>query len=85
MYTIKVMHYVCVIDCLIDTCNFIYITGVLGLWSSPSMKGSKPPPCSCFSLTVTDEDQAVMFGGLTQSGKSSESYILHLPTMVSYF
>ena len=52
------------------------------LWSSPSMKGSRPP-CSGFSLTVSDDDQAVMFGGDTPSGESSEAYILHLPTMVS--
>ena len=49
------------------------------------MKGSRPPSCDRFSLTVTDEDQAVMFGGNTQSDFSSEVYILHLPTMVSYF
>ena len=48
------------------------------------MKGSRPPPCAAFSLTVTDEDQAVMFGGFTPSGESSEAHILHLPTMVSH-
>ena len=55
----------------------------LGLWSSPSMKGTRPPPCDDFSLTMTGEDQAVMFGGFTPSGKSSEVRTLHLPTMVS--
>ena len=54
----------------------------LDLWSSSSMKGSRPP-CEAFSLTVTDEDQAVMFGGITSSDWSSEAYVLHLPTMVS--
>ena len=49
------------------------------------MKGSRPPPCAAFSLTVTDEDQAVMFGGRTPPSSSSEAHILHLPTMVSYF
>ena len=48
------------------------------------MKGSRPPPCSGFSLTVTDEDQATMFGGLTPLDKYSEAYVLHLPTMVSF-
>ena len=47
------------------------------------MKGSRPPPCAGFSLTMTDEDQAVMFGGHTPSGESSEARVLHLPTMVS--
>ena len=50
------------------------------------MKGSRPPTCSNFSLTLIDEDQAVMFGGNTKFGNhSSEAHILHLPTMVSYF
>ena len=56
-----------------------------GLWSSPSNSGSRPPPCSYFSLTMTDKDQAVMFGGITPSGKSSEARVLHLRTMVSHF
>ena len=49
------------------------------------MNGSRPPPCTNFSLTVTGEDQAVMFGGHTPSDKSSGAYDIHLPTMVSYF
>ena len=59
-----------------------------GVWSSPSNKGSKgsrPHPCSDFSVTMTDEDQAVMFGGYNPyGGKSSEACVLHLPTMVSH-
>ena len=34
---------------------------------------------------MTDKDQAVMFGGNTPSGRSSEARVLHLPTMVSHF
>ena len=34
---------------------------------------------------MTDEDQAVMLGGYTSSGKTSEARVLHLPTMVSHF
>ena len=62
----------------------IFLLCDLGLWSSPFIKGSRPPPCSSFSLTMTDEDQAVMFGGNTPSGESSEAYFLQLLTMVSY-
>ena len=48
------------------------------------MKGSRPPPRSNFSLTMTDEEHAVMFGGLSPgSGYSADVYVLHLPTMVS--
>ena len=48
------------------------------------MKESKPPSCSDFSLTRTDEDCAVMFGGVTSSGETSKAWVLHLPTMVSH-
>ena len=59
-------------------------TGIdLGQWSSPSMNGARPPPCNNFSLTMIDEDQAVMFGGDTPSSRSSDARVLHLPTMVS--
>ena len=48
------------------------------------MKGSRPPPCSYFSLTMIDEEQAVMFGGVSPgSVYSAGVYVLYLPTMVS--
>ena len=58
---------------------------IQGLWSSPSDSGSRPPPCSDFSLTMSDEDQTVVLGGYTSSGMSSEALVLHLPTIVSHF
>ena len=58
---------------------------ISGLWSSPSDNGSRPPPCSDFSLTMSDEEQAVVLGGYTSLGMSSEALLLHLPTMVNYF
>ena len=57
---------------------------ILGLWISPPVKGSRPPPSHNFSLTRTDEDHAVMFGGVTPSGSTSMAWALHLPTMVSH-
>ena len=48
------------------------------------MKGSKPPSCLGFTLTRTDEDCAVMFGGVTSSGVTSKAWALHLSTMVSH-
>ena len=55
-----------------------------GSWSSPSVKGSRPPPCCAFSLTMIDEEHAVMFGGFSLAlGYSADVYVLHLPTMVS--
>ena len=63
----------------------ITCTGVdLGQWSSPSMKGVRAPACDAFSLTMIDEDQAVMFGGNTSLVRSSDARVLHLPTMVSH-
>ena len=48
------------------------------------MKGSRPPPCSGFSLIMIGEEHAVMFGGYSPgSGLSADEYVLHLPTMVS--
>ena len=46
------------------------------------MDGSRPPPCAYFSVTMIDEESAVMFGGHT-SGWSADVYTLYLPTMVS--
>ena len=62
----------------------MHILCILGLWSSPSIKGSRPPRSTGFSLTMTDEDKAVMFGGFTPSGESSEAHVFHLPTMVCH-
>ena len=56
----------------------------LGSWSSPSVKGSRPSPCTGFSLTMIDEEHAVMFGGSSpDSDYLADVYVLHLPTMVS--
>ena len=48
------------------------------------MKGSKPPPCSNFSLTMIDEEHAVMFGGYCPDSEcSADIFVLHMPTTVS--
>ena len=61
------------------------VSHFLGSWSSPSVKGSRPPPCAYFSLTMIDEERAVMFGGQDCNRKSLNGvYILHMSTMVSY-
>ena len=70
---------------VLSYCNIISLP--IGLWLSPPVNGSRPPPCSNFSLTMTDEEDAVMFGGYFRdsgySGYSADAYVLHLPTMVS--
>ena len=45
------------------------------------MKGSRPPPYSSFSLTMTDQDHAVMVRGYTPC-EASMAHVLYLPTMV---
>ena len=56
----------------------------LGSWSSPSVKGSRPPPCAGFSLTMIDEERAVMFGGEDRRDYIlNDVYVLHMSTMVS--
>jgi len=55
---------------------------VLERWLSPPVKGSQPPPCYRFSLTLTDEDKALMFGGFVGWSLTSEAHVLHLSTMV---
>ena len=60
------------------------VSHFLGSWSSPSVKGSRPPPCAYFSLTMIDEERAVMFGGQDCNLKLLNGvYILHMSTMVS--
>ena len=69
---------------VLSYCDIISLP--IGLWSSPSVKGSRPPPCYIFSLTMTDEKDAVMYGGYSSgSGHSVDVYVLHLPTMVRVF
>ena len=56
----------------------------LGSWSSPSVKGSRPPPCADFSLTMIDDECAVMFGGEDYTLiYFNDVYMLHMSTMVS--
>ncbi|XP_064393444.1 uncharacterized protein LOC135340943 isoform X2 [Halichondria panicea] len=34
-----------------------------GVWSSPELRGERPPPCSGFTFTMVDQHRAVLFGG----------------------
>ena len=70
--------------CLLYDIHVFPPSTLSGTWSSPKVSGTRPPPCSHFSLTMMDNDHVVLFGGV-QSGwrKSSEVYILNLLRMVS--
>ena len=56
-----------------------------GVWSSPSVKGEKPPPCSSFSFTKVDQDTVVLFGGFQPgSVRVNDLYLFNLRKMVSW-
>ena len=55
-----------------------------GTWSSPTVTGTRPPPCEYFSFTMVDESHAVLFGGVhSGSGYTNDVYMLDLSRMVS--
>ena len=56
-----------------------------GVWSSPQLKGKRPPPWDSFTFTKVDQDRAVLFGG-EQPGhiKVNDLYLFNLREMVSW-
>ena len=70
--------------CLLYDIHVFPPSTLSGTWSSPKVRGTRPPPCSDFSLTMMDDHHVVLFGGL-QCGRrmSSDVYILDLMRMVS--
>ena len=53
-----------------------------GTWSSITCTGTRPPPCASFSLTMIDNHQAMLFGGMQAGNISNDAYTLDLATMV---
>ena len=58
----------------------IFIT--TGTWSSIVCTGTRPPPCSAFTLTMIDNHRAVLFGGWQGGHRSNDAYILDMSIMV---
>ncbi len=52
-------------------------------WSSIQCTGTRPPPCSDFSLTMIDLHRVVLFGGIQKCDGGTDTYILDLPSMVN--
>ena len=48
----------------------------LGEWITPTVTGDRPPPINQFSLTPITNDTAILFGGETPHGDSSNVYII---------
>ena len=53
-------------------------------WSSPTFRGTRPPPCAGFTLTSIDGSRAVFFGGYDAKHccRISDIYIIDFHTMV---
>ena len=65
-------------------CVHCFPSTLTGTWSSPTLRGTRPPPCSHFSLTMIDDHRVVLFGGKQPPGPrlTKEVYILDLTGMV---
>jgi len=55
----------------------VYVCVFIDLWTSPKIKGEKPPPCAEFTFTKVGGDHAVMFGGYQPIRRiySTDSYL----------
>ena len=57
---------------------------LLGMWSSPIVSGTSPPPCADFSLTMIDDFHSLLFAGYQGRGVySNDVFILDVAAMVS--
>ncbi len=56
-----------------------------GVWSSPELRGEKPPPCANFTFTMVDQYRAVFLGG-TQPDREevNDVYLFNFRDMVSW-
>ena len=52
-----------------------------GDWSSPTVRGTRPPPLSAFTLTSIDNYRALSFGG-GDLRPISDLYLIDFQTMV---
>uniref|UniRef100_A0A1X7SYS7 Uncharacterized protein n=1 Tax=Amphimedon queenslandica TaxID=400682 RepID=A0A1X7SYS7_AMPQE len=61
-----------------DKNNEIYFYKLsTGQWISPIVTGDRPPPIHDFTLTSINNSSAILFGGSTGNGRSSNVYILN--------
>ncbi|XP_064393174.1 uncharacterized protein LOC135340746 [Halichondria panicea] len=54
-----------------------------GVWSSPELRGERPPPCAGFTFTMVAQHRAVLFGGIQSGrrGRLNEVYLFDFRTM----
>ena len=53
------------------------------VWSSPEVKGERPPPCAQFTLTKVDQHRAIQFGGRQPSRNMNNVYLFNFRNMVN--
>ena len=53
-----------------------------GVWISPEMTGTRPPPCAAFTLTKVDPHRVVLFGGKQKSERVNQLHILNMENWV---
>ena len=58
---------------------------LIGIWSSPTVNGTRPPPGGGYTLTSIDEHRAILHGGhdADHGCRSSDLYFIDFQTMVS--
>lgn len=66
------------------SCHAHYLLLIfLGIWSSPTFTGSRPPPCADFSLTNIDHYRAALYGGDRGINKETKDvYLIDFGTKV---
>ena len=64
---------VCVCVCVCINVGLLF----LGEWITPTVTGDRPPPFNLFTLTSVTNNTALLFGGLTNNGKSNNVYIIN--------
>ncbi|XP_064393619.1 uncharacterized protein LOC135341072 isoform X2 [Halichondria panicea] len=52
-----------------------------GVWSSPELRGERPPPCDDFTFTMMDQHRAVFFGGFQSDRRVNDVYLFDFRTM----
>ena len=62
----------------------LHLIVLLGIWSSPTVSGTRSPPRSGLTLTSIDENRAIAYGGWDgeRGSGSSDLYLIDFQTMV---
>ena len=63
----------CVCMCVCVNVGLLF----LGEWIIPTVTGDRPPPIDAFTFTSVTNNTAVLFGGVTTNGFSSNVYIIN--------